>query len=151
MSTFHQRSTHHLHKLQVLKPGPWPWRPLLPFLNDLCIQKCALCLQTVELLKFSLRTQSICHAAGSHITRGVRQLLSEGLWFSDQETPVMLVTLWGKHGAGMLITSSGSDLVTRNVWAWTSSVVSRPRLPHLKVITGASRPLVQNTCDDFII
>lgn len=48
-------------------------------------------------------TQSICHAAGSHITRGVRQLLSEGLWFSDQETPVMLVTLWGKHGAGTLV------------------------------------------------
>ena len=53
--------------------------------------------------------QSICHAAGSHITRGVRQPLSEVLWFSDHETPVMLVTLWGKHGAGMPATG---------FWVW---------------------------------
>ena len=43
--------------------------------------------------------QSICHAAGSHITHGVRQLLPKGLWFLDQETPVMLVMQWRKHGA----------------------------------------------------
>ena len=55
MSTYHQRSTCHLHKLQVLKPGLWPWRPSLPFLNDLCIQKCARRLQAVELLKCSRR------------------------------------------------------------------------------------------------
>lgn len=55
MSTFHQRSTCHLHKLQVLKPGLWPWRPSWPLRNDLCIQKCALRLQAVELLKFSPR------------------------------------------------------------------------------------------------
>ena len=43
--------------------------------------------------------ESICHAAGSHITHGVRQLLPKGLWFLDQETPVMLVMQWRKHGA----------------------------------------------------
>ena len=36
--------------------------------------------------------------------RGVRTGLSEGLLFSDQETPVMLVTLWEKRGAGTLMT-----------------------------------------------
>lgn len=53
--------------------------------------------------------QSICCAAGSHITRSGRQLLSEGLWFSDQETLVMPVPQRGKHGAGMSATGS---------WAW---------------------------------
>lgn len=55
MSTFRQRSTCHLYKLQVLKPGLWPWSPSLPFRNDPCIQKCALRLQAVELLKCSQR------------------------------------------------------------------------------------------------
>lgn len=138
MSTFHQRSTCHLHKLQVLKPGLWPWRPSL---HDLRIQKCALCLQAVELLKFSLRnTQHMpCSWLPYHQWCQVIALGRALVFWSENtchaaqaEESMELAYQWP---------GSGPELASRNVWAWVSPLFLGLHFLTWQVITWTLMPL----------
>lgn len=141
MSTFHQRSTCHLHKLQVLKPDLWPWRPSLPLRNDLCIQKCALRLQAVELLKFSPRgTKHVPCSWLAHHPWCQANALGSALVFCSRH-----LSCQSRCGESMELgcqpLGPGPDLATRNVRVWVSSIVSRPPRPTWHMIIWALKHL----------